>query len=127
MTVPRSKPRRWRSEAVPLKVLGSTGALVALGLGGCSQGTYHRNIYNNAADCVADYSATQCSLRADGTGRAHLGPVYRMVNGVPSACRSSDPGGGRAATLREKVETVQRSGFGATCRTRSRSWWSSAS
>ncbi len=127
MTGPRGGQRRWRSEAVPLRVLGSTGALVALGLGGCSQGSFHRNVYDSAADCAMDYSASQCTARAEGRATAYLGPVYRMADGVASACRSGDPGGGRTATLRRGIELVQRGGFGSTCRSRSRSWWSSSS
>jgi len=127
MSRPHGGGRRWRSEAVPLRVLGSTGALMALGLGGCSSATYHRNTYTSAANCAADYSPVQCTSRPGaGAASVYLGPVYRMVGGVPSSCTSSDPGGGRMASLRTGSELVQRAGFGSSCRSRnrSRSWWS---
>jgi hypothetical protein len=120
--------KRWRSKAVKLALLGSTGGLMSTTLAGCSlldRGTYHRNVYSSFADCIADYPSFRCSPAGFGSGGHQLGPVYRMVGGVPRACNSSDPGPGSAArggkSPRISVQSVKRGGFGTACATRSTS------
>jgi hypothetical protein len=127
------KASRWRSWAVDLVLLGTTGSLVAL-LGGCSQGTnysndYQRNVYASAADCARDYSPAACTPRAS-TSAQFLGPPYRVVGGLPSACHTSDMGAGRLQAASPRVE-ILRGGFGPSCRragsSRSGRSWRSAS
>ena len=138
--------RRWRSEAVPLKLLGTAGSLMALGLGGCSmQSTWQRNVYTTPGDCIADYSDTLCKTSWQSVAGSRIyGPVYRMVGSQAVACSSSDPGPGRSTldatrgvykANRVAIDTVPRGGFGTTCpssssssnwsssRSSSRSWW----
>jgi hypothetical protein len=109
---------RWRSRAVNLVLLGTAGSLVTL-LGGCSGGNtgysndYQRNVYASAEDCARDYSPLACTPRAS-TSTQFLGPPYRAVGGVPSACQSSDPGPGRLLVGSPRVD-VLRGGFGPRC------------
>lgn len=125
---------RWRSRAVDLVLLGTAGSLVTL-LGGCSGGStgysndYHRNVYATASDCARDYSAAACMPRAT-TSTQYLGPPYRVIGGLPSACHSSDMGAGRLRALSPRVD-VLRGGFGPSCRRASsssggRSWGTSS-
>lgn len=120
MTAPTT---RWRSKAVHLALLGTAGGMMATGLTGCSSsdgGTYHRNVYRSFEDCVADYSTTHCLPGTQAAGGRQLGPVYRMVAGVPNSCTSNDPGGGRSRYGLTKravgVEPVVRGGLGACTR-----------
>lgn len=125
--VPGQSPRRRRSRAVKLTLVGGTGSLAAL-LAGCSGGnqTWHRNVYKSLDDCASDYSRVICASDGQAQRAAFLGPVYRMVNGRPSACRSSDRGAGPAWNSRRTgVESVVRGGFGTSCPSRGR-WWSSS-
>ena len=131
--------RRWRSEAVPLRLLGTVGSLVAVGLGGCTPATYQRNVYDTAGDCIVDYSVALCQTSWSGVASNRVyGPVFRMVGGRAVACQSSDPGAGRSTldaargvfkANRVAVEAVPRGGFGTTCpatassRSGHRSWW----
>lgn len=121
---------RWRSRAVDLVLLGTAGSLATL-LGGCSGGNtgysndYHRNVYATASDCARDYSALSCTQRAT-TSTQFLGPPYRVIGGIASACHSSDMGAGRLRALSPRVD-VLRGGFGPSCRRTSsssggRSW-----
>ena len=116
------EPGRRRSKAVNLALVGITGTAALAG--GCSNAGYQRNVYRSHDDCVADYRASVCLVsnrQADGT---FLGPVYRIVRGRPSACRSGDPGGGSRGSLRIGTR-IERNGFGVACSSRStsyRSW-----
>lgn len=111
---------RWRSETVNLVLVGATTTVVAAGLGGCSRVTYERNVYDNIDKCIADYDVTRCLSDYQGNGVMRFrGPVYRVKGGVPSACRSTDPGPGRSwRTGRPNYaakQPVARGGFGISC------------
>lgn len=115
---------RWRSEGVELVLLGTAGSLMTL-LSGCSginttwSSDHHRNVYASEADCATDYSAAVCAAKGETQGSRFLGPGYRVIVGLPSACSSSDPGPGRSVgSLKVGVE---RGGFGPRCRTSSTS------
>lgn len=124
MTVART---RRRSRAVDLAILGATGGMMT-GLGGCSNATYERNVYASMSDCASDYSLATCSSKGSQGAGVFLGPVYRLQNGRPSRCNSSDPGGGPILGSRKiKTEAVIRSGFGTGCRSSSRSRYRSRS
>jgi hypothetical protein len=119
---------RWRSRAVDLVLLGTAGSLMTL-LSGCSSGStgysndYRRNVYASAEDCARDYSPLSCTPRAS-TSTQYLGPPYRVIGGLPSACHSSDMGPGRLLVASPRVG-VLRGGFGPSCRRSSssgRSW-----
>ena len=116
MTTRRS---RWRSRAVNLRLLGTAGSLVTL-LAGCSNATQQRNVYRDSTDCAADYSSAICAQH--GFLRSidrFFGPVYRMVSGRHTPCKSTEPGPGPAfGTRRTGVEPVSRFGFGASCSSR---------
>lgn len=114
------KASRWRSRSVDLRLLGTAGSLVTL-LAGCSDGSHQRNVYNNETDCGLDYPLSTCTQRGYSQGNRFFGPVYRVVNGIPKACNSQDPGGGLAPTHRVSVEPV-RGGFSCS----RRSWWRSS-
>lgn len=122
----RQARSRWRSEAVNLVLVGATTTVVAAGLGGCSRDTFQRNVYRSAGDCAADYDMLRCQSMGQSDGPVRfLGPIYRVSGGVPSACRSSDPGGGRSwrtgTPLFQAKQPVARGGFGASCPSRSTS------
>lgn len=126
----RADQPRWRSRAVNLAVLGTAGSLATL-MAGCSDsGSYQRNVYPSFADCIADYSATACTSRGTPGTAPYVGPSYRVVNGIPRACRAGDPGGGRAPSGRRISIEPARAGFGTSCRrtsssrSRGRSWGS---
>lgn len=108
-------PKRRRSRSVDLAILGTAGGAMSM-LGGCSQASFQRNIYRSFADCAADYTTAACSADGHQDAGTYLGPVYRIVNGRPSACRASDRGGGPVHTSR-KIGTlpVSRGGFGTSC------------
>lgn len=108
---------RWRSRAVNLVLLGTAGSLATL-LGGCSSGTtwsndYHRNVYASAADCAADYGSAVCSSKGTQQDKRFLGPAYRMIGGIASACGSGDPGPGKG--LASPRTSIERGGFGPSC------------
>lgn len=111
---------RWRSRAVNLVLLGTAGSLATL-LGGCSGSTtysndYHRNVYASAADCARDYSPSQCTSGSTGGVSRVLGPTYRVVGGLPSACATGDPGPGRlSGGLASPRTGIERGGFGPSC------------
>lgn len=113
---------RWRSRAVNLVLLGTAGSLATM-LGGCSGGSgmtysndYHRNVYASAADCARDYSPLQCSAEGTPNRPRVLGPAYRMVAGLPSACATGDPGPGRLSSGLASPRTgIERGGFGPSC------------
>lgn len=114
-------PKRRRSRSVDLAILGTAGGAMSM-LGGCSPASYQRNVYRSLADCAADYSMAVCSANGHQGAGTFLGPVYRIVNGRPSACRSGDPGGGPVlSSLRTGVHPVSRGGFGTSCRSSSSS------
>lgn len=119
-------PRRRRSRAVRLTIIGSAGGLATL-IGGCSSqpGTWHRNVYGSVEDCAADYTRTVCVTEGTQRPAAFSGPAYRMVGGRPAPCTSSDRGAGPTwNTRRISVEAVDRGGFGTSCPSRSRRWGS---
>ena len=124
---------RWRSEAVNLVLVGATTSVVATGLGGCSRVTYERNVYDSAARCAADYDLVRCQSQGQADGaRRFLGPVYRVRAGVPSSCRSTDPGPGRTWRTGQPAyltkQPVARGGFGVSCSqssSRSSRFWGS--
>lgn len=121
-------PRRRRSEAIRLTIIGSAGGLATL-LGGCSSqtGTWHRNVYRSIEDCAAEYSRNVCVTEGAQRPAAFVGPAYRMVGGRPSPCTSSDRGAGPTwSTRRVSVEDVTRGGFGTSCPSRGSGGWGSS-
>jgi hypothetical protein len=115
------QPLRRRSRSVNLVLVGVAGTAASLA-GGCSGGvvSYQRNVYNSVADCARDYSAGLCQSRGYSAGTTFVGPVYRLRNGIPSACRSDDPGAGRRGSPRIGTQ-IDRGGFGVSCSRRSSS------
>ena len=114
------RPARWRSGAVNLALVGAAGGLAA-GLGGCSKAGYQRNVYKSMADCIADYSATDCSSKGQQGAGVFLGPTYRVVGGSAKSCVAGDPGPGPLHFSRKSGTQVERNGFGVACRSGTRS------
>ena len=111
------EPFRRRSKVVKLVLVGVAGTAATMS-GGCSKVSYQRNIYANAADCARDYSQTVCSSKGELGFGNFKGPLYRLVNGIPSACQTGDPGSGAFTSSRKISTQVDRNGFGVSCNRR---------